>query len=109
MDTMWYVEMIGRLLFLFLLICGISAATEIEEVDGDANQKILDRLAHSYLRTTLYPSLLKAFRRKMSKEESIDKRGEDAGNEAFKTWARAPVRRSDWDAIQEYGRVIKRR
>ena len=40
---------------------------------------------------------------------SIDKRGEDAGNEAFKTWARAPVRRSDWDAIQEYGRVIKRR
>ena len=26
----------------------------------------------------------------------------------YKSWARAPVRRSDWDAIQEYGRVIKR-
>ena len=40
---------------------------------------------------------------------SIDKRGEDADNEAIKAWARAPVRRSDWDAMQEYGRVIKRR
>jgi len=40
---------------------------------------------------------------------SIDKRGEDVDNEAIKAWARAPVRRSDWDAMQEYGRVIKRR
>ena len=39
----------------------------------------------------------------------IDKRGEDGDGDAFKAWARAPVRRSDWDAIQEYGRVIKRR
>ena len=61
--------MIGRLLFLFLLICGIFAATEKEELDQDADQKILDRLAHSYLRNRLYPSLLKAFRRKDSRRD----------------------------------------